>query len=245
MKRIYISLFLALICVFLLLGCTSLSSIIGVRGSGDVIEEERDVSDFKQVKLSGMGNLDIEFDDQEELVIEAEDNLMEYIITEVKGDELIIRIKPNTRLWPKKKIKFHLKAIELEKISIFGSGKVDATDISADRFTIDIYGSGKVNIDELEAEDLEIEVSGSGNVAIDGGEVTEQRMKVSGSGNYKAQDLKSEDAEIDVSGSGKAIINVRDNLEVNISGSGKVQYKGDPEVDSNISGSGSVKKINE
>ncbi|MBN1872859.1 MAG: DUF2807 domain-containing protein, partial [Anaerolineae bacterium] len=62
-----------------------------VEGSGNVIEETRDVRDFSRVRLAGFGRLHIERGDTESLRIKAEDNLLQYITTEVKDGELDIR----------------------------------------------------------------------------------------------------------------------------------------------------------
>ena len=64
-----------------------------VRGSGNVISETRSVANFENVSLSGIGTLYIIEGDEESLEIEAEDNLLEHIETEVRGRTLEIKIE--------------------------------------------------------------------------------------------------------------------------------------------------------
>ena len=73
-----------------------LSACNAVRGSGDVVTETRAVSGFDQVSLSGQGELIVTQGDQESLEIEAEDNIIAVIETEVRGNTLYIGIKENT-----------------------------------------------------------------------------------------------------------------------------------------------------
>ena len=68
----------------LLSGCT----LAGVRGSGDLVTESRQVSDFDRVALSGSGQVVITQGAEEGLSVEADDNLMQYVRTEVSGRTL-------------------------------------------------------------------------------------------------------------------------------------------------------------
>lgn len=49
---------------------------VGTRGSGTVITESRDLSDFNEVVLQGSGEVVVTVDGTEALTIEAEDNIM-------------------------------------------------------------------------------------------------------------------------------------------------------------------------
>ena len=61
-----------------------------VRGSGDVIVENRSVSGFDKVSVEGAGRVIITQGKKESLTVETDDNLMKYIKTEVTGDTLEI-----------------------------------------------------------------------------------------------------------------------------------------------------------
>ena len=216
-----------------------------VRGSGTVVTEERQVSNFEQVELSGIGALVIEVGSEETLVIEAEDNLLEYIETTVRGDTLEIGSRERTNLQPTEPISYYLTVKSLDSISVSGLGNVVVPGLEATRFSVDISGAGDVNLESLDAERLDISISGLGSLGIDAGQVSEQSIDLSGSGGYNGRNLESADAEIYVSGLGSASVWATENLFVNISGSGSVRYAGDPSVDMDISGLGSLKKIDD
>jgi hypothetical protein len=59
---------------------------MGVRGSGNVVEETREVSGVSGVELATLGTLHVEIGESESLRIEAEDNLLEYIETDVRNE---------------------------------------------------------------------------------------------------------------------------------------------------------------
>jgi hypothetical protein len=216
-----------------------------VRGSGKMVEEEREVSGFDSISLSGMGNVYVELGDEESLTIEAEDNLLKHLKSDVKGRTLEIGTKSGVNLRPQEEINFYLTVKEVNALEISGSGDIRLPDWLAGSFTIDISGSGDVRLDSLNANWLDVKISGSGRVDIDGGQVEKQDVEINGSGDYRARDLESSRATVRVSGSGEATLWAIDELEVNISGSGDVFYAGDPHLDDDVSGSGDVERISD
>ena len=236
-----------------------------VRGSGNVVEENREVSDFNKVHLSGIGNLKIELGDKEHLRIEAEDNLLPHIETEVRGNSLIIEIENRINLDPTRPINYYLTVTDLDAISISGSGTAEAPRLKAEQFSVglsgsasvlihgvdsdsiklDISGSGSIEIGRLDTESLEADISGSGDVSINGGKADRQEIGISGSGKYNAKNLESAEANVDLSGSASLVLRVSDLLKADINGAGSVKYIGNPKIDADISGQGKIKQIEE
>ena len=236
-----------------------------VRGSGDVVEETRPVSGVSGVELATLGHLFIEVGDTESLRIEAEDNLMEHLETEVQGGRLRIGTRGNVNLLPTEPVNYYLTVTGLEAIAISSSGNIQAPDLEADRFsvtisssgnldmgdittdrlTVGISSSGNVMIGILNAEALEVNITSSGNLDIAGGQVAEQNVSISSSGNYRAEDLESTEADVRLSSSGSATIWVSDSLRAVLSSSGDLRYRGNPTVEANTSSSGDVVRIGE
>jgi hypothetical protein len=239
MKR---HMFLVLLIIGLALGIQG-CDLNAVRGSGDVVEEERPVSGFSGVHLAGLGTVTIELGDQEALRIEAEDNLLEYFETGVRGGTLWIEQRDNTSLRPKEPVNFYVTAKTLDSVALSGSGGINVPPVSAERFSVDVSGSGDVAVESLVADSLEATISGSGAADIAGGEVKNQDVTISGSGEYDAREMPSARATVSVNGSGKATVWARDDLQVDISGSGDVRYVGDPTLNQSVTGSGDVERI--
>jgi len=215
-----------------------------VLGSGNVISEDRDVSGFSKVSVSGSGNLYIEQGDEESLTIEAEDNILPFITTEVSGNTLKIGFKTGinitTNITPTKNIEFYLRVKDLDSISASGSGSINCSGLSTDNLSIKTSGSRKVDMSNLKATSIDINSSGSVNITLTG-TTDNQNIKTSGASKYFAEELKSKSCIIDASGSSEIIVNVSDDLNVTISGSTKVTYVGSPTITQKTSGSAAIK----
>ena len=216
-----------------------------VRGSGDVVEETREVSGLSGVKLATIGHLIIEVGDTESLRIEAEDNLMEYFKTEVRNGKLTIGTQDNVRLETTKPVNYYLTVTGLDTIEISSAGDIEAPDLDAEQFFITISSAGDLEMGELNADTLEVDIGSAGNLNISGGEVKSQDVTISSSGNYMAQDLASDEADVRLSSTGSANIWVRDQLKANLSSSGDLRYRGNPLVDATTSSAGEVIQIGE
>lgn len=208
---------LLLLLVLLATACDDVLDVSGVRGSGDVITESREVSGFSKIAVLGSGVVVVEVDGTESLTIEAEDNIMPLLTTEVRNGRL--ELGPKSSISPTRQITYTISAAALEGVSISGSGDISATGVDADSFTVEISGSGRV------------EPTGT---------TTELTVEIAGSGDYEGEGLVAELGEVTVSGSGNVLVNVTDQLDVTISGSGDVRYMGSPSVSSSISGSGEM-----
>jgi uncharacterized protein with GYD domain len=236
-----------------------------VRGSGNVVEETRAMSGLTSVELATIGTLHIQVGDSESLRVEAEDNLMPYLETEVRGGRLSIENREGVNLQSTRPIHYYLTVTALDTIAISSSGDVEAPDLQADRFsvaihssgnlemgnlqastlTVNITSSGNVTMGTLNADTLEVDISSSGNLRIAGGEVGRQTITISSSGEYTAQDLQSAEADVRLSSSGSATIRVHDRLRANLTSSGDVRYAGSPTVDATTTSSGNAVQIGE
>ena len=202
-------------------GSPSSSQGGSINEPSSVTSESRNVSGFNEVELNGVGNLSIQQTGSESLAIEAEEDVIPKIKTEVVNNRLVIGPKPNTIINTSEPINYNLTVENLDAVKLSGSGNVDAQDVSTDRLAITLSGSGDVKM---------------------AGQADSQNVEISGSGDYQAGELESKEVKVDVTGSGSALVNASDELDAAISGSGSVEYIGDPTVNKDVSGAGEVKK---
>ena len=224
-----------------------------IKGSGNIIVEDRKVSGFDKILMSGVGKVIITQGDSESLSIETDDNLMEYIKTEVNGDTLEIGFEDNvvfssgsggTAVDPTDGFIFRINVIDLHKISIPGAADIEMEKIKTDNFDISLSGAGLVSFDDLDAGTLNVLISGAGDVNL-AGRVENQVVTLSGLGRYQAFNLESQETSITISGAGDAEVWVMDDLDVTISGAGDVKYYGNPSVNPAISGLGRIQSMGE
>lgn len=228
----------------ILTGCNISLDMKVVRGSGRVTREERRVKGFDRVNLAGTGTLSIEQSDKEELIIEAEDNILPLLTSEVRGNTLALSVKPMSNIAPTQRIHYILKVRDLRELKIVGSGDATMTRLAAEDLSIALVGSGDIEIMDLDAKSVTVNISGSGQVRL-AGRVEKQEMILMGSGNYRAEKLESNTATISIPGSGSADVWVKNEIGITIMGSGTVRYSGSPRLTQKITGSGTVHYVGE
>lgn len=213
--------------------------------------ETRSVSGFTEIALQGYGDLVIEQnpDAPESLVIEADQDLMPHLISEVSGGRLTLGFDIPGSDWigwglewlftPNKSIRYH---VSLKQFS--GAANITAAKLQGEACKFVVNGAGKVMIGELQAQSLATTISGSGAVEIEAGVVQNLHdMHVSGSGSVKAAGLQTGETLVSISGVGSAEVDARQTLTVHISGAASVRYKGSPTLNQQISGSGSIRQL--
>jgi hypothetical protein len=190
-----------------------------VQGSGNIVSESRDVSDFDKIELTGSGEVVITQDGSEGLTVTTDDNVMDYVSTEVRDGTLFLNVGNNATLVNITELLFEVSVDDLTGVSLDGSGHITGEDISTPRLEVGIDGSGEIILTG-EASDVELYLGGSGTV--------------------DASDLASDTATALVEGSGSIDVWARDTLDIDVDGSGNVNYYGSAAVDFNVNGSGRV-----
>ena len=202
--------------------------------------EVRDVRDFQEVSLEGVGTLVIEQGETESLTIEAEPKVLQRIETEVAGGRLTIR--PDRSFQTREPITYFLTLIELTGIELAGAGRVEAAQLSSDQLRIDGSGAGAVVIESLTANTLDVTVAGNVQAEL-AGTIDSQTVTVSDAASYAAANLTSRIASVTASGASQATVNVSESLDARVSGAASVEYIGDPDVTEDVSAAGSLSNV--
>jgi hypothetical protein len=213
-----------------------------VRGSGNVITEQREVSGFNGINMAGYGEVIITQGDTESLTIETDENLMQYIQTEVRNNTLYIEFTDKIIPDPSLSITFNLSVTNLESLELAGAGSFDIKSLETPSLGILFDGAGNIKLGSLSADELTVQLNGAGSINA-AGEVGNQDVTISGAGRYSTPDLKSSQADVLVEGLGQVEIWVTDTLTVNIEGAGSVNYYGSPSVTQNVEGAGSIQSM--
>jgi Putative auto-transporter adhesin, head GIN domain len=213
-----------------------------VTGNGNVTTQQRNITDFNAVEVHGSFTVYVSQGADYAVRIEAEENLMEYIVVEKDGDELEVGFKHNTRIRTNRPVNVYVTAPSYTGLAVSGSGNlISQTKLtSSSQLDIDISGSGDANL-EVDAPTVTAEISGSGTAILKGMTRT-FNGGIAGSGELKAYNLLSEKSDIEVAGSGDAEVYASKQLDVRVAGSGNINYKGNPSINQNIAGSGTVRK---
>jgi hypothetical protein len=212
-----------------------------ITGSGNVVTEKRGTGSFTGIHTEGVMPVEIKNGSPAEVIVEADDNLVKYINTEVEDGILRIKMKKYTNL-VNCTFKVYVTAPVINSLSSSGAGNITAIGVLKDDKSIAVSSSGVGSITaELDAPQIEARVSGVGNITLTG-RTKNYTAKVSGAGNIKSFDLLSENADTDISGVGHIEVHASVKLKANVSGAGNVKYRGAAAVESNVSGVGKVTK---
>lgn len=206
------------------------------------IEERREVSNFDQISLEHTGELIIEQGDQESLVIEADEELLPKLKSDVRNG----RLELGFRHWydglfqfGARNIRYRIGVRSLRGISISGAGKASSGSIQTDRMQLRVSGSGDFLLPSLHADSLDVSISGTAKARVSGA-APKVSIHVSGSGELDAVELASQSVTVRISGTGNVRVDAEESLDVRISGSGDVGYRGRPNLRQSISGVGNI-----
>ena len=214
-----------------------------VKGNGKTVTIERSVGEYDYVALAGWFDVELVDGTEGQLTLKGEENLLEYIKTEVKDGKLTIKQRKGINLKPSNWNDGILITVPVENVdgvSLSGSGDiVGKTVLKSDRFKTSISGSGDISL-EIEAKSVDASMSGSGDMNLSG-RATDFEVSVSGSGDIRAYDLEADFVDAQVSGSADIKVTANEMLKARVSGSGDISYKGNPKkIDTKSSGSGDI-----
>jgi len=215
-----------------------------IKGNGDITTITRDVSDYDQVGIAGDFDVKLFKGEEGTINITADENLLEYIVTEVENGNLKIKPEKGYNLTSRKSIEITVPFEAIDGVSLAGSGDVFSNDIiNSNKLRLSLAGSGNMDLN-VSAGDVDSSIAGSGNIKLKGN-ADNFNCRISGSGNLNGYDLKATVANASIAGSGNVKVNAVNEIHAKIAGSGNILYSGDPEiVKSKSAGSGSVKKKN-
>lgn len=226
--------------LMMLIGFTATLHAQRVKGNGKLIEKTRQVGDFDELGVSGSFDVFLVKGEEGKVIVNVEQNLEPYLVTEVQNGTLKVKWKKGTNVRTTKSTKVTVHFEDLSGVALSGSGDIISKDmISTDEMDIAVAGSGDIRL-EIDAMESKAAISGSGDIELSGSSKSFEAA-VAGSGDIEAYDLKSDEAELKISGSGTIHANVANELVARVSGSGNIKYKGNPRIeDVKVSGSGNV-----
>ncbi len=209
---------------------------------------DRHLSGFNGVHVGGSFDVYITQGTTESVKVEAPEDVIDRVITEVDGGVLKIYNKERYGWdWGNwfghhKKIVIYVTAKDLNSIAISGSGDVYFKEgITTNSLKLKISGSGDI-LGKVDVKTLGSSISGSGDMKLSG-KAEISTVTVVGSGDFMAGNLLTASSQVHVSGSGDARINASSKVDASVSGSGDIRYTGNAtSVWKKKSGSGDISK---
>lgn len=214
-----------------------------LKGNGNVIEKEYNVTSFQQLNIEGVFNTWISQGEENLVVVEADENLIHLIEVIEENDNLTLQTKKKMKIKKSTKMNVYVTLTDIENMEIAGVRNVKCDSVlNLDYLVLEVNGVGNTSL-LINCDQLEAEFSSVGNIDFEG-EAVEANFEISGTGNLDASEFEVENLTVENSSIGNVKIYATETLEINSSGIGNLYYKGDAELKNfNVSGIGKVNKM--
>ncbi len=240
----------------ILLGCTLLSGFLACKktdptdcfkSTGQVIFEDRESVSVRFIRLENNVNLILTQDQNPQILVEAGENLLDKIDTELNGDSLFIR-NNNSCNWVRSfstLVNVYVNVTNLLQIEYFGSGNITVTNtIISDSLKLDIRkGAGSVNLminsgtTYLNLHEGTCDITCNGNSSV-------TFIYAADYGPFFCEGLESHHVFINNRGTNDCYVRAVYELGATIEYLGNIYYYGNPSiVNSVIKGSGKLIKM--
>ena len=219
--------------MFAILIVSSTSCIMGswdnhITGNGNVVEETRDISGFTGVHLSSGIDVLLSEGKNFEVRVEADENLLDVIKTELKGDILVVGTD-RVNIGNAKAKRVHVTLPELETLKISSAGDCEGqTLFHCKDLDLTISSAGDLTL-EVEADRIDLNISSSGDARL-AGKADVFHASLSSAGDLHAFDLVAGEVVVDVSSAGDARVYATEEISMSASSAGNIYYKGGAEV---------------
>lgn len=217
-----------------------LSSCANITGSGNIVTENRHTESFTGVQVGGGFDVEIKKGTTTGLIVEADDNLIKNIETDVRNGVLHIRIEKNSLT--NAHLKIYITAPSINNIKASAGAEVEVKDGLADAAEIKLdASSGSKITSTVDAPSISTNTSSAGEVTLKGRTKNFNAESSSGA-SVNASDLLTENTVVSVSSGADAHVQSSVSLNASASSGGSVNYKGGGTVTQNVSSGGSVSK---
>lgn len=211
-------------------------------GNGNVTTQERSVDqDFDKVRGSSGIDVYLTEGSENKIVVEADENLLEFIETNVSNGKLIIRSSKNIGRSKAKKV--HVTYIKLSSIEASsGADVIGKSVIKNETINLDCSSGADLEV-EVFAKELYAESSSGADLDVSGKASTIYANASSGS-EINAKNLNTITCNAKASSGADITVTVKDKINAKASSGGDVRYYGDPVSVTKKGGkSGNIRKM--
>jgi hypothetical protein len=228
------------IAILSIAACTNAQLRRTVYGNNKVVTKERKIESFTGLRVSTGIDVYLKQGDVETVSVEADENILEYILTEVRGGILNVYTEVSIRDAERKRVYITVK--EISSIRTSSAGDVfGESPIKSDRLELSASSAGNIKL-EVSAKEIKVSISSSGDITLTG-ETGLLEADLSSAGDLNAYELNAKEAVLSVSSAGDAAVNVSEKLTARASSAGDINYRGNPKnIDTHSSSAGGVHK---
>jgi hypothetical protein len=217
---------------------TAVSCIAHIRGNGNVVKEDRHLSNFEEISVSTGIEVLLAQDSFEKVVVEADENIQKILKTEVTGGKLKIYLEEG--VLHAKKMKVYVTVKQLKALEASAGSEVNTGNkINAENLRVHASSGADVSM-EVSCNNLSSDSSSGSNLKISGTTQSFTANSSSGAGLHAA-DLVSENGNLSASSGAHMSAKVTKELKAHASSGASINVSGNPSSkDTDSSSGGSV-----
>ncbi len=197
-------------------------------GNGTMISQKRNINaPFDKIEVQQGIHLYVEMNAQYGIHVNADENIIDTIRTEIKEGTLHISVKPSFRLSGNKNV--HVKLPKLASLKASSGSFITSTNtLTSPVLTINTSSGSTANL-TINTQKLTVTTSSGSQISLNGTAITNQ-LKTSSGSTANLENLETEKTTIK-SNSGSVIkVFATKELAVNASSGSSIQYKGSPQL---------------
>lgn len=228
---------------------TSCISIQEVKSNKPIKSEKRPTAPFERVRLIGSPTVYYAQTDSASIRVEAPEDILEYVMTEIKDSCLTIKIDDQAKNIIKNlsfiqgdDVNIYVTSPDLVEVLLAGSGDIKSErHVDTDNLRIELKGSGDIYFADIICDHITTLLVGSGDINIDKVTAASSSLELVGSGDLKITHEGVARTDILLKGSGdiKSIMHRCGDVVSDLRGSGDITLSGDVRsIKQNMVGSG-------
>lgn len=198
-------------------------------GSGNPKSEIRKIASFESIDVGLAFQVTLTQGKSQRVSIEADDNILPYIVTEVKNKKLYIKMSGNRGFDSKCPMKIDITIPAIREIEASGASSISSESLwKSQEMELDISAASKLTL-RIDVTSLKLELAGASKVDLSGSAGV-LKAEVSAAAKLNAENLNVRKADIEVAGAANAEITVTEEIEYEANGASKLTFKGSPRV---------------
>lgn len=180
-----------------------------IKGSGNVTTEKREIpDDFDKIKVSATLKVELEQASDFEIIVEADDNILPYIVTEVSGNTLNVYYD-NISIRNPKEAKIYVKMPKISELSASSSSEIETKKpIKSDDLILKASSTADIKLYKITATSIIAEASSSSDIEIGSVYTT----------SFKAQSSSTADIDIEYIESDKIDLTANSSSDIELKG---------------------------
>lgn len=194
----------------------------GIKGSGTLSKETRDVAVFHGIDVGGAFHVTIKQGEPQSVIVETDDNIIPVITTKVKNG--VLHISTDESINNYSKLDISIVVANLDMLDISGACKLKSIEaFSSNEMEMECSGASEI-IMGLKCKKLDLDFSGASK-GIFSGNTSVLEIEASGASNLDCYKMAANVVSVDASGASNISFSADKIIKIDASGASNINYK--------------------